>query len=98
EKVVLKTEYFTKVYSGSGELLSVSPFYVDVALTAPPKNASIVDVYRLKTGATVKIYLDERGTHYVYCLEIQEQNVKFSDLMEIKKSTDLFQETGKVTN
>lgn len=93
--IFLKTKYFTKVYGGDLRLKSVNPFFLDVNLTPPPGDAKIIDLYPLPTGANVKIFLDEKGTHYMYVLDIPESKLLLRALPRVHRDLEHFKETGE---
>ena len=97
ERLRLKSKYFTKEYDSKFNLLSVDPFFIDVRISVIPPRAKLVEEYEIKkTGAKVRIYLDEKGTDYVYTLKIPEMQIKFSDVIRIHDSVEWFKKTGEV--
>lgn len=96
EQVLLKTPTFKKLYDEDLNLLNVTPFFIDVTLGNEATNMRIEDIYELSTGAKVKIFKAQQGTHYIYHLEIPEEDVSFSELSNIKRATDKFKRTGEV--
>ncbi len=92
--IFVKTKYFTKMYDKDLNLKSVIPFFLDVHVSPPPDNARIVDIYQLPTGAKVKIFLDEKGTHYIYTIELPESKLLLRALPRIYDSLEKFKETG----
>jgi archaeal flagellar protein FlaI len=96
--IFLKTKYFNKSYTQDLKLKVVTPFFLDVNLDTPPKGAIIVEIYQLPTGANVKIYMDAKGTHYIYVLEIPESKVLMKDLPKIYDNLEYFRETGETSD
>lgn len=98
ETTFLKTKHFTKVYDENLNLESIIPFFVDVNLTLPPKNSVLVDSYTISTGAKVKIYMDEKGTNYIYNIEIPESQVFLRALPRIYEYYDHYKKTGETNH
>lgn len=96
KQLMLKTKSFKKLYDQNLRLTNITPFFVDVNLGKPPKNSKIEDIYELPTGATVKIYKDKQGTHFVYHIEIPEENIGFGELYDVQKHTETYKKTGKI--
>lgn len=96
DRLRLKTKYFTKEYDSKLSLLSVEPFFIDVRLSIIPEDAVFMESYTLRTGARVNIYLDAKGTHYIYTILIPEMNMKFNELFAMHTLVDMFKETGEL--
>ena len=96
DRLRLKTKYFTKEYDNKSRLLSVEPFFIDVRLSVVPEDAEFVESYDLRTGAKVNIYLDPKGTHYIYSLLIPELNLKFDDLFRMYELVEKFKKEGEL--
>jgi hypothetical protein len=99
ERLRMKSKYFTKEYDENFNLLSVDPFFIDVRIAALPALSKFIEQYEIKkTGAIVRIYLDERGTHYIYTLRIPEMQIKISDVVKIYDSVEEFKNSGEVSD
>ncbi len=94
DHILVKTKYFTKIYGKDLKLKTIIPFFLDVNITSPPPDARIMDIYELPTGAKIKIFLDEKGTQYIYTIELPESKILLRALPRIHDSLEEFKKTG----
>lgn len=96
DRLRLKTKYITKEYNERLDLASIEPFFIDVRIAPVPEGATLIKSYDLRTGAQVQIYLDPKGTQYIYALHIPEMHYKFPDIFKIYEQVEAYKQTGEI--
>jgi type IV secretory pathway ATPase VirB11/archaellum biosynthesis ATPase len=98
DRLRLKTKYITKEYDSKFNLLTVEPFFIDVRFSVLPEGAKFVEEYTLKSGAKARIFMDARGTNYIYTIQIPEMSIRFYDVMKLYELVEIYKKDGFVNN
>ncbi|MFT4309843.1 MAG: ATPase, T2SS/T4P/T4SS family [Candidatus Woesearchaeota archaeon] len=98
DRIRIKTPLLTKEYDKDHNLISVEPFFVDVRLTPPPFDSSLMEEYPLRTGAIVSIIKSSQDITPTYHINMPEMQLSFKDLIALKEEYYGFMKTGNTNN